>query len=191
MDDVVLLAVDEPLDRSVVAVEFVDDLLWIERRVEGVVDRVDRVADVRLGVLEQVGDLGADQGAHRADERRDREQHSEQDQRGRTAPPPTAPAVEPIDTRLDRQRQEQRDEDQEAEAGQPVPDPPQHGDGDVADPEEGDRPNHPGWNPLRPVGAGPVDGGPPAGRLGEFPGDGVVVRRIGQEGRIRRHAKRA
>ncbi len=85
------------------SVEVVDDLLRVEFRAERVVDRVDRVADVGLGVLEQIGDLRADQRADRSDEDSGSEQHTEQDERGRAAASPAASAMESVDPRLDRE----------------------------------------------------------------------------------------
>ena len=116
----VLLIVDEPLDGAVGVVEVVDHLLGVEVRPERVVDRVDGVGDVRLGVLEQVGDLRADERPDRADEHEEHRQHPEEDQR-RRAPSPPPPLGQPVHAGLDGQCEEHRDGQQHDEPAQLAP----------------------------------------------------------------------
>ena len=92
-------------------------------RAERVVDRVDAVGDVRLGVLQEVGDLRAHQRPDRADEHQEHRHHTEEDQRRGAAPTPTA-SGQPVDTGLDGKGQEHRDGQEHEEAAQLAPDEP-------------------------------------------------------------------
>ncbi len=141
-DDVVLLAVDEPLDAAVGIVELVDHLLRVELGAERVVDAVDGVGDVGLGVLQQIGDLGADDRAHRTDEHQQQEDRTEQDQRRRPAAPPAA-ASQAVDTGFDRQRAEQRDQQQQHQAVDPIPQVLHQPGAQEPDPEHDDRRHDP------------------------------------------------
>ena len=68
----VALRLDELLDTTVGIVELVDHVLRIDVRAEVVVEEVDGVGDVGIGLRQQVGDLGADERAHCAGEDQER-----------------------------------------------------------------------------------------------------------------------
>ena len=90
---------------------------------ERVVDRVDAVGDVSVGVLQKVGDLRAHERSDRADERQEQRHHAEEDQGRGAAPAPTPPG-QPVHAGLDGESEEQRDGQEHEEAAQLAPEEP-------------------------------------------------------------------
>ena len=129
---------------TVGVVELVDHLLGVEVRAERVVDGIDGVPDVGLGVLQQVGDLRSDERADGDDEDEEHCGDAEQDERRRRPAPPTPPG-EPVHARLDGERQEHRDDEQHEQAVQLAPE-VADGEGDEESaPENDDCWDHPRW----------------------------------------------
>ena len=90
LDRVALLVLDELLHGAVGVVEVLDDLLGFDVQPERVVEELDRVGDVALGVREQLGDLRPDERADGGEEDDERDEDAEQDRRGRRPAPPAA-----------------------------------------------------------------------------------------------------
>ena len=123
-------------------VEVLDDRAGVEVGAERVVDRLDGVGDVLLGVRQQVGDLRGDERADGGDEQDEQPEDPEQDQRRRRAPPP-APAGQPVDAGLDGEGQEHRDGDEHEQAVQAVPEEAGSDRAEEAEPEHDHRRHHP------------------------------------------------